>query len=337
MRGMEPATNRGTLPYRALVCVTTCERLGNLLRYLPHYAAFCERDPRFELVVALDGCDAEYLRFCEEWGVALVYADRREGVGLSKNRVLRCFPDYDYYFMIDDDVELADGSVFPEHVQLSRESGIHHFSLFEPRGVRKPIGESRVRGRRIVHGLFGGAQFNFFTRAGLEQVGGWHARFADFRRWGHTEHSYRFFHSGLAPAPFNVAVELADRLIWHYPPPVTRSVQVEIDADQIPRFERELMGERLRHHPVETLSPYHRNGMAPGGAAKLAGALRGGERYPLVPRAERSHCWSDYNLWRYRVGATIRERWTALFFAVRWWPSNPAIRTALKNALTRPP
>ena len=160
--------------YRALICITTCRRFENLLRYLPHYAAFCRDDSRFQLLVALDGTEDPYLRFCEEWQIPLVYSDRREGVGLSKNRVLERYPEYDYYFFIEDDVELMDGRAFPIHAELYEASGIHHFSLFERGGVRGVRDASEIAGHRVVHGQYGGAQFNFFTRQGLERVGGWH-------------------------------------------------------------------------------------------------------------------------------------------------------------------
>src|SRR4051812_45090769 len=117
-------------PYRALIAITTCRRLEYLRSYLPHFAAFCAGDPHFDLVVAIDGTEEDTLAFCEDWSIAAVYSDEREGVGLSKNRVLRCFGDYDYYFFVEDDVELLDGAVFPAHVDVARASGIHHLSLF---------------------------------------------------------------------------------------------------------------------------------------------------------------------------------------------------------------
>ena len=317
--------------YRALICVTTCRRLESLRRYLPHFAGFCQTDLRFQLLVALDGDETDYLRFCEQWEVPLVYADAGEGVSLSKNRVLERFPDFDYYFFVDDDVELVDGSVFPAHVELARGSGIHHFSLFERGGVRKPTGESVVGGHRVVHGLFGGGQFNFYTGEGLRAVGGWHPRFAEFRRWGHTEHSYRFLRSGLAPAPFNMADDLARSCIWHYPPAVTRVDGVSVDDDQIAAPERELIDQGLRYVPVQTLCPHHFNDVPLGRPKRLAAALDGSERYPLVEPRDRGRCWSDYHLWRYREAVGTGARAAALVSAAWRWPANPTLRRALRS------
>ena len=328
--GGEPAEPQ----YRALVCITTCERAGYLRRYLPHFAAFCARDSRFPLLVALDGDDAETRRFCEEWQVPLLCSREREGVGISKNRVLERFPDFDYYFFVEDDVELIDGVVFPAHVELARASDIHHFSLFSEQRIGEPAGESRIAGRRVAHSFVGSARFNFFTAEGLRQVGGWHPRFAEYRRWGHTEHSYRFYNAGLAPAPFNVATELSYACIWHLHPSVTPlSEQMPSDAEQIVAPERDLIEQHLRHVPLQTFSPYELNEVPFGGLDRLAATLDGGERYPLVEAEERRHCRSDYELWRYRWAKSRAGRARALLASAWQWRSNPMLRHTVKLAL----
>ena len=321
--------------YRALVSVTTCRRLPYLRRYLPHLAAFCSSDPRFNLLVALDGTEDDTLAFCREWELPLLYSDEREGVGLSKNRVLERFPDYDHYFFLEDDVEVVDGAAFPAHVEIARASGIHHLSLFARGGVRKPTGESTVAGHRVLHGMYGSANFNYFTREGLERVGGWHPRFAEYRRWGHTEHSYRFYRAGLAPAPFNVAEGLADMFIWHFPPHVTAAAHISADDDQIAAPERELMDRELEHVPVTTLAPHHVNEFAPGPARRLAAAVGSGERYPLVHGAERREARSAYHLWRAATAPSAARRAGAFIAAALNWPRNPALRHAAKTAIGR--
>ncbi len=321
--------------YRALICITTCRRAEYLRRYLPHFARFCVQDSRFSLLVSLDGPDPDTVRLCEEWGVPLVHSEEREGVGISKNRVLERFPDFDYYYFLEDDVELLDGSVFPVHVELSRASGIHHFSLFARRRIRNYTEHSLIGGHRVVHGYYGSASFNFFTAEGLRQVGGWHPRFAEYRRWGHTEHSYRFFRAGLAPAPFNVAEDLTETCIWHIPPSVTRPNLLPADADQIVAPERELIDLELRHVPLQTFSPYAFNGASFEGLGRLAATLDAGERYPLVSRSERRHCRSDYRLWRYRSGGSMPRRAAALLAAAWAWPGNPRLRGTVKLMLSR--
>jgi hypothetical protein len=325
----------GATDFRALICVTSCRRLALVRRYLPHCAAFCDQDPRFSLLLSLDGTEQSYIGFCREWEVPLLYSEEREGVGLSKNRVLERFPDFDYYFFVEDDVELVDGSVFPAHIELAAASGIHHFSLFEPGGVRKPVGESKVAGRRIVHARFGGADFNFFTRVGVERVGGWHPAFAQFKRWGHTEHSYRFPRAGLAPAPFNVAVELIDAFVWHTPPAVTHVDGVELNEDQVSRPEEELLNQELDFLPVQTLSPYQLEGTLGPPSTRLASVLRGGDRYPLVDPAERRHAKSDFLLWQSMRSDPLARRMVTFLRSLALWPRSPAIRHEVKTRLGR--
>ncbi len=320
--------------YEALICVTTCRRVGALRRYLPHLARFCATDPRFRLVVALDGDEADTRAFCDTWEVPLVWSDRREGVGLSKNRVLERFGDFAYYFFLDDDVEVVDGAVFPAHVGLHRASGIHHFSLFERGGVRGRTGESDVGGVRVTHGLYGGGQFGFYTGAGLRAVGGWHTDFAAYRRWGHTEHSFRFMRAGLAPAPFNVAESLADHCIWHYPPTVTLVEGVALDADQIAAPERALIDRELRHVPLRTIAPHHHNGVPPGPPRKLAAVLDGGARYPLVAGADWRYALADYLVWRSRTAPGKLERASALVRGALLAPGGLTLRRRLRGLLT---
>lgn len=304
-----------------------------LRRHLPPLAKFCAADGRFSLLVSLDGTDAEVSAFCQEWRVPLLYSDAREGVGLSKNRALAAFPDFDYYFFLEDDVELVEGAVFPTHVELSRQTGIHHFSLFVRDGIRKPTGESVIGDRRVAHCLYGGADFNFFTREGLERVGGWHPRFAAFRRFGHTEHSYRFPRAGLAPAPFNVVTDLIDSCIWHVPPAVTHVDGMEYDDDQIALPERELMERELAFVPVETMSTAHFNGVdIRRRPRELAATLDGEQRYPLAQGHERRHAEAEYLLWKSSVETGAR-RVTAFAQAVLKWPSSPALRHRVKTTL----
>jgi hypothetical protein len=187
----------------------------------------------------------------------------------------------------------------------------------------------------VVEGLFGSADFSFYTGVGLSQVGGWHPRFAEYRRWGHTEHSYRFYRAGLAPAPFTVAKDLAGTCIWHYPSAVTRVQGVPVDEDEIAAPERDLIDQELRHVPVQTLSQYHVNEIPMGRPSRLAMVLDQGERYPLVDGRERRQSRSDYHLWRFGRATTLPARSHALIAATWNWPGNPALRDTARTTLRR--
>lgn len=329
------ATERAIDDWRALVAVTTCDRDVYLRRCLPRLALASVHDPRLSILVSLDGDDPRTRAFCESWEVPLIHSDAREGVGLSKNRVLEAFPDFDYYFFIEDDVEVLDHRIFGAHVEISRAADLHHMSLFERAGIRSPVSETHAVGYTVVHARYGGAQLNFFSAEGLRTVGGWHPKFAQYRRWGHTEHSYRFPRNGLAPAAFNVATSLADKCIVHRPPSVTSVPDFPLDADQISGPERELMDLQLKHVDLQTLAPYHFNGAPLRPLNQLARAVGPGAPYTLLSRSERRVALSDYLVWRSESRPTRAGRLASLAAGAALAPTNVTVKHAIKMALKR--
>lgn len=318
--------------WRALIAFTTSNRARYTLRCLPQLARLTVGDPRLSLVLALDGDDADTREMCSQWSVPMVYSDEREGVGLSKNRVLTLYPDYDYYFFLEDDVEPTDGSVFARHVEMMQEADIHHMSLFTDARSYVPVSETRVAGGLICHYNYGGAQFNAFTRAGLERVGGWHPLFAEYRRWGHVEHSYRFPRNDLAPAPFNVIADLMDSCICHVPPAVTQWVGLaSLEADGLSAPERALMDQELTHVPLQTLGAYHTNALTPGPLTTLASAFTGRGRYPLLDGSERRQAYADYYVWRAETTSRRSFRIGLFTLAFVLNPRGVPLRHAMKK------
>ncbi|HRF56657.1 MAG TPA: hypothetical protein PLV58_04585 [Campylobacterales bacterium] len=242
---------------QTLICLNTCKRAIAVKAIIWSYVEFVKSRDDFFLVVGLDGDDSETVSYCKEFGIPLVYSDENEGVGLSKNRVLSTFGDFDYYFFIEDDVELLNPKVFDAHIEVSKKSGIHHFSSFERKRIIDEVARTEVGGYTIIHSMFGGAPFNFFTKEGLETVGGWHDMFATYKRFGHTEHTYRFVNAGLSKYPFNVIDELIEGYLgWNDPISVTK-IKVQTTANRVFQGESDLMDEKLSYYPVKTLSPYH--------------------------------------------------------------------------------
>ena len=240
-----------------LIVVTTCSRPGQVRSYLPPIARCARELGDADVVLAVDGLseigNPQSLDAALSCGVRCVVADDAEGVGISKNRVMSLLGGYDFYFFLDDDVELRACRIFSEHVRLHRETGIHHFSLHHPGRLRDELSPTVVDGGGVLrHAMFGGAQFNFFSRTALQRVGGWHPRFAAIRRGGHTEHSYRIYRSGLCPAPFNFVDGLAKCCRWNEPPSVVRHRGLEVAADQLYELENELIAAHIESMPFST-------------------------------------------------------------------------------------
>jgi hypothetical protein len=317
---------------RALIAFLTCNRALHLKRYASHYLAHCRRDRNFDFLISLDGRDEASVRFCDDLGVPLLSSEEREGVGLSKNRVLARFGHYDYFFFIEDDAELLDGSVFREHIRVAEAASLHHLTLMERGEARGVSRQERVLGHRVLFARYGGAQFSFFTRQGLDAVGGWHPLFASYRRFGHTEHSCRFVNRGLAETPFVLVESLSDCLLWHYPPSVTPPHAGKTNPEsELALAEEELMARRLTFFPVTTLSPFHYNGHPlDGSRANWAATLP--ERYPLLRGGERRRAWADYHaaIARRRTGI---GSWASLLAAAICEPDNSQLRYILKVRL----
>jgi hypothetical protein len=217
---------------------------------------FCEKNGAFDFLISLDGDDAKTVGFCRKYNIPIMYSFEREGVGLSKNRVFESYPDYSFYFFIEDDVVLINPSVFQIHIDAANESGIPHFSLFARDRIRDQVNSSTVKSLTVLHAWYGGAPFNFFTRAGINKVGGFDLYFAKLKRFGHTEHSYRFVNAGLCQYPFNILEQCIEGFLeWTEPGTVTK-IKVEKTENRLFVGEESLIAEKNKWQPVATLSEY---------------------------------------------------------------------------------
>lgn len=241
---------------KALICITTARRSLAVKAFVWDYIAFCKKNSDYSFIVSLDGPDQETITFCQKYKIPLLFSEQQEGVGLSKNRVLTAYSDYDHYFFIEDDVGLLNENVFLKHIEVAKELGLQHLSLFPEERIADVLNKIELNdGSEVVCSKYGGAPFNYFTREGLEKVGGFHTDFAKYRRFGHTEHTYRFVNAGLAEYPFYVIENcLYGWLEWNDPISVTK-----VKVDTINRIfveECKLMDKKLSFFPVTTISAY---------------------------------------------------------------------------------
>ncbi|WDE01630.1 hypothetical protein [Thalassomonas actiniarum] len=240
----------------ALVALTTCARPALVAKNLPGLQTLLQGLPGFDLVLVIDGLslvpNRETLALAQQIGVNCIIADFPEGVGVAKNRVMSLFGHYDFYFFIEDDVEVLKPELFTAHLNAYEKTGIHHFSLHEPSRLLEegqpsflPRDKAADGAQKIRHARFGSAQVNFFTQQALATVGGWHRQFALLRRGGHTEHSYRIFNAGLTPAPFNYIDELSSSCCWHNPPSIVSCAGHAVAANRLFDIENNLIRQQL--------------------------------------------------------------------------------------------
>ncbi len=315
---------------KALVCITSCNRLQEIKKYILPYIDFCNKNHEYDFLLSLDGYDQEYLNFCNQFQIPLLYSDEREGVGLSKNRVLKKFSDYDYYFFIEDDVELFNSNIFQKYIDVSRELNFAHMIVSPPRQFIKSITSNDTT---ILLSLFGGGYFNFFTAEGIKKIGGWHTLFSKYKRYGHTEHSYRFYHQELIPAPFVVIKECLNYLIYHDPPHVT-DLNITSNQNQLIDDEQKLIDEKISFFPVTTLCPFHFNHFNMNNNQYIHDYLQTHPyRYPLLSGKERKNCFSEFYFFRFE---NSKDFWSKLLFLLRsiiFKPDNNKLKHWLKTKL----
>lgn len=242
---------------RALICINTCDRALNIKALIWEYIEFCKTRKDFDFIISLDGKDEKTIQYCKKHSIPLLYSDEKEGVGLSKNRVLKEFPEYDYYFFIEDDTELLNPDVFDIHIDMSKKLNIHHFSLFDRSRIRNIIKKEKVDDKTIIYAKYGSAQFNFFTKEGIKKVGGFHTEFAKYKRFGHTEHTYRFVNAGLSKYPFVIIEDLLEGYLrWNDPISVTK-LKVKSTSNRLFIEEEKLIEKKLKFYPLQTISDYY--------------------------------------------------------------------------------
>lgn len=241
---------------KTLICINSCKRLNLFKALVWPIIDLVRKDTNFDFILSLDGKDLNYINFCKKYQIPIVYSEEREGIGIAKNRVLASFPDYEHYFFLDDDVEVLDVNIFTEVIKISNIANVPHLSLGrEERFVGK--GEKiYINDVELSFSEFGPGAFSFFTKAGINSVGGFHTEFAKYKRFGHTEHSYRFLNNKLQKAAFVNVPSLSNCCVWHEPKSVSKTT-VSLSGHAIAQPEVDLINQKLTYFPVATLSNFN--------------------------------------------------------------------------------
>lgn len=319
---------------KSLICITTCNRLHEVRKYLIPYVQLALTNESFDFLLALDGNNPEYISFCEEFDLPLLFSDEREGVGLSKNRVLKAFPDYEHYFFIEDDIELLDSTIFDDVLLAAAESGFHHFTITGLNYITKRV---CLTNYCLLFGNKGGAQFSHYTKSGLSKVGGWHTEFAKYRRFGHTEHSYRYVTNNLQPNAFICVENCLDKILIHDPPHVTH-IDIDLNEMEISKPEQIILDQKLQNFQLTTLSTFHFNekNVSQPGNESLLHLMKCGDRYALVndPKAKR-HVKVEYKVNQLRNTRSTFGKLKLLLEIVFLAPRNNAFKHWVKQNIKR--
>lgn len=319
---------------KSLICITTCKRLSEVKKYIWDYLRFVNNNESFHFVLALDGTEQEHLDFCNEFTIPLIYSEEREGVGLSKNRVLTQFPNYDNYFFIEDDIELVDNLIFQQLVDLHEQTGYHHFCNNHSWNKVKV---ETINGEDVLFSSTGGAQLAFYSREGIKRVGGFHTLFAKYRRFGHTEHSYRFYHTNLQPAPFIFPLDFKKHILIHAPEAVIRHSNIQTNENELIADEQVLIDQKNTYFPLRTLSPFYFNGTEMGYNETVAQFLKDNpQKYPLTHGKERKLALGEYYAllidWE---GKSFFKNLLLVLRSIRYAPTNNALKHKIKMKIVK--
>ncbi len=313
---------------KTLICITTCNRLNQLKSYILPYILFCNKNDEFSLLVSADGPSEEYRSFCDELDIPLIYSEQREGVGLSKNRVLTQFPDFNHYFFLDDDVELYDSNVFQLIIDTADTHKFHHMCITPFNSPKRLNVDTDLT---IQYGNKGGGYFNYFSAHGLKTVGGWHTKFAEFKRFGHTEHSIRFRTNNLQPAPFISIEESINMVILHDPPHVTK-INIEMNDQEISLPEESIIEDNLKHFPVQTISSFEYNGKSINFNKKIETLRKDlSTSYPLLNGKQRRNALSNFYFFQFKINRGFFKKLYYISLSLFNWPNNPKIKHAVKT------
>jgi hypothetical protein len=306
---------------KALITITTCQRLPELKKNILPYLQFCNRNDNFNFVLSLDGKDNGYIDFCEKYNIPLLYSEEREGVGLSKNRVLKLFPDYDYYFFVEDDVELLNSNIFKQFIYISKKNKLHHLSY----SVNDK--KANVISDNLIGGWAGGGVFSLFTKEVIEKIGGWHLFFAKYKRYGHTEHSYRVWHNGLNPYPFVAITDISKYLLLNDPPHVTQD-DINTNEKELIAEEQMLINKKISFFQVQTLSQFYFN-KKDVSIKMLPQEIKRGGRYALLGGIVKINAWGNFYFHKFKINYNPLY----LLLALILFPNNNLLKHWIKLKL----
>ena len=317
---------------KGLICITTCNRLNEVKKYILPYINFCNNNHGFDFLLALDGNNIEYIDFCNKFQIPLLYSEEREGVGLSKNRVLLKFPDYKYYFFLDDDIELIDSTVFFDNIYISDSLNIPHLSgIVFGEELTSEIFEKY----KLTKGYRAGGYFNFFNAGKLFKIGGWHTHFAQYKRYGHSEHSYRFLNAGFQDYPLITIDSTIQKLAVHNPPHVTNEEGSNL-FDHFHPDEQELINNKLTYFPLTTISAYHFNGYDKSFNKVVEDFLnQNKQKYPLVRGRVRFVGFAEYYFFKFSNAKSFGSKFYYFCASFACHPFNNQIKHYIKQVLKK--
>lgn len=192
------------------VGIITCDRLDYVKQLLNSVKSVTE-----DVFIVNDGSQdiAENI----ENGYYLTTEAPKSGVGKAKNIALKQLmsENYDYFFLLEDDIVIKDLSVFQKYIEASNLSGIQHFNFaFHGTDNYKPDGTPAVNLQVdysnnctvcLYPNVYGA--FSFYTRKCIEECGYMDEYY--YNALEHVDHTYKIIQKQMHP-PFRWFADIAN-------------------------------------------------------------------------------------------------------------------------------
>lgn len=168
----------------------------------------------YEWMVAVDGSDDGTVEWLKENKYEYTN-QKREGVCVAKNKILKRFQNHDYIFIVEDDVLFLKPDVFQLYMEACKTFSIQHFNFLIPdqRVEAKPTRKSGDL--KLMYSKLLGGCFSTYTKEIIRKVGGFNPRFKGYGH-GHCEYTLRISRARLT-TPWNQFAHLvnAEKYIIH--------------------------------------------------------------------------------------------------------------------------
>jgi len=191
----------------------TCDRYNFLEKsLLSVFKATSGLDDNFFKFILIDDTSSPIPEgsydFANEFNLEKIHTTGEEGVGIAKNKALKALIDADceHIFLMEDDVEMLDASIFEKYINASRITGIKHlnFALHgnhnrdfnsnptPRRTINYPDNETRI----VLYPNILGA-FSYYHIDVLNEVGLIDEQF--YNALEHVDHTYQIIKAGYHP------------------------------------------------------------------------------------------------------------------------------------------
>lgn len=179
---------------RVGIGIPTYNRLESLKKTVKSISTHA--DMEYDLCVVVDGPPDDTTDWLLRNHIYHLFHQQNRGVCAVKNDILQKFRDYDYIFIIEDDVTLVKHGLFALYIRAIEIFHIQHWNFLAPwqRDPRKP--DRKRDGLKMMFSKQLGGALSVYTKEVIDRVGGFNPEFHGYG-YGHCEYTLRASRAGL--------------------------------------------------------------------------------------------------------------------------------------------